>query len=193
MKRNTCLTMKILPMVIILFFLFIPQQVFAGKGKRSWGTERLVIDFGDSHYRGYIGNPVKLHLKRALRDQYPGLNIKNLNLRKVVLIGKTRVGMGRAQLRVGSEVTDMYRVSGHPRDFHYDNRRTFDRVRFRNPSYGSRGPWQLYLRGDFKVRKVVLIVENERMYRDDRDYNGSPYSSYNHRSQDGRIQFNVRW
>ena len=121
------------------------------------------------------------------------MNIRDLHLRKVVLVGKTKGGRGHAQLRVGSHTTDMYRVQGHPRDFHYDDRSTFDKVRFYNPSYGSRGPWQLFLRGKFKVRKVVLIVEKERRYRDDRGYHDWPYSSYSSRSHDGRFEFNMRW
>lgn len=205
MKMNISFILKFLSVMLLLCFFAIPHQALAGKGKRHGGMDRLVIDFGDSHYRGYRGEPVILHLKKALRDQYPGLNIRDLRLNKVMFVGKTRGGRGMAQLRVGSDYTNFYRVAGHPRDFQYDTRHTFDRVRFYNPSYGSRGPWQLHLQGNFKVRKVVLVVEKKRRHREHwgtwswpyGDYSSHPHghghSHYRGRSHDGRFDVNIRW
>jgi len=77
-------------------------------------------------------------------------------------VAKSKQGRGGAGLRVGKRATDMQGVGGRPSSFHNNHRSSFDRVKFCNPSHGSRGPWQLGLRGNFIVRKVVLIVDNHR-------------------------------
>ena len=64
MKQNTNSIVKIISVALFFCFLLIPQHALADKGKYHHGKERLVIDFGDSFYRGYRGEPVTLHLKR---------------------------------------------------------------------------------------------------------------------------------
>lgn len=130
-----------------------------------WGMasqERFVLDFNDSHIRSHKGEGATIFLKKSLKGQYPWVQVSDLKLKKVVLMAKSKKGRGGAGLRVGKWATDMYEVGGNPRSFHDNDRYSFDRVKFRNPSHGSRGPWQIELRGNFIVRKVVLIVDNHR-------------------------------
>ena len=161
-------------MIMVLLLLLFPLQAAAGNGKAE--RERFVLDFGDSHFRG---NPT-LFLKRELLNQYPGINIADYRLRRVVLVAKTKAGHGSAQLRVGPELSPQYRVNGAPRSFHSYHPESFDRIRIRNPFYDSWGPWQLFLQGNFKVRKIVLVVE--KRYHE--HYGYYPYQ---------RFQFNMRW
>lgn len=161
-------------MIMVLLLLLFPLQAAAGKGKAD--RERFVLDFGDSHFRG---NPT-LFLKRELLNQYPGINIADYRLRRVVLVAKTKAGYGSAQLRVGPELSPQYRVNGAPRSFHSYHPESFDRIRIRNPFHDSWGPWQLFLQGNFKVRKIVLVVE--KRYQE--HYGYYPYQ---------RFHFNMRW
>lgn len=124
--------------------------------------EKFVIDFHDSHITGYGGDEATLYLKRSLKKQYPWVDVDRLDLKKVILVAKTRHGHGSASLRVGKWSTDMYRVEGNPRRFHDSGHRSFEKLRLSNPSNGSRGPWQIDLRGNFVVRKVVLVVDHHR-------------------------------
>jgi len=141
---------------VILFFLFaLPLNVMAAK-------DRFVLDFQDCYMNGTKGEPASLYLKKALRQQYPGVDVTDFRLLKVVLLAKTKKGKGTAQLRVGPEVSDFHRVDGHPRVFNHNKRNTFDKVSIVSPYHNSRGPWQLNLRGKFKVRKVVLVVEERK-------------------------------
>jgi hypothetical protein len=142
----------------LLLLLLFPLQAMAG-------TDRLVLDFGDGHFRSGRGYSSTLFLKKALLEQYPGINISDYRLRKVVVVAKSKIGRGDVQLRVGPEVTDRYRVAGDPRGFYSDHPRSFDRVRIHNPFADSWGPWQLLLNGNFKVRKVVLVVEQRHPRR----------------------------
>lgn len=163
-------------LIVLVLLLFSPLQAAAGKGKAD--RERFVLDFGDSHFRG---NPT-LFLKRELLNQYPGINISDYRLRRVVLVAKTKKGQGSAQLRVGPELSPQYRVDGLPRAFHSHHPESFDRIRIRNPFRDSWGPWQLFLQGNFKVRKVVLVLERRHYAQ-----YGYGYSPYHH------FQFKMRW
>lgn len=146
-----------------VFFLTILAPGMAGK---AWAAkDRFVLEYNDSHIRSHRGEPATLFLKKALRDQYPWVDVDDLELRRVVLIAKSRHGRGEAQLRVGHRMTDMYQVDGGSGRFHDDRRNTFDRIHFSNPSYDSNGPWQIDMLGNFIVNKVVLEVDN-RQHRD---------------------------
>ncbi len=127
--------------------------------------DRIVLEFEDRHIRSNRGEWETLHLKRMLREQYPWVEVDNLDLRRVVLIAKSRHGRGEAQLRVGNRTTEVQPVPGHPGEFRDDRRYTFDRVNFSNPSHGSNGPWQLDLQGNLIVRKVVLEVVDRPHHR----------------------------
>lgn len=139
--------------VLILFC--IPAWVMASQ-------ERFVLDFNESHIRSHRGEEATIFLKKTLKDQYPGVQVSDLKLKQVVLVAKSKWGRGGAGLRVGNWTTEMYEVGGRPRSFHDNGRYSFDRVTLWNPSHGSTGRWQLGLRGDFIVKKVVLVVDNHK-------------------------------
>jgi len=139
--------------VALLILLTLPMSAMASR-------ERYVIDFDDSHIRGYRGEKATIFLKKSLKAQYPWVRLADLELEKVVLVAKSKKGRGGAGLRVGRWTTDMYGVDGSPRQFHDNGRSTFDRVKFWNPSKNSNGPWQLEVKGNLIVRKVVLMVRD---------------------------------
>ena len=143
-----------------VFFLTILGPGMAGK---AWAAkDRFVLEYNDSHIRSHRGEPATLFLKKALREQYPWVDVDDIELRRVVLIAKSRQGRGEAQLRVGHRMTDMYQVDGGSGRFRDDRRSTFDRIHFSNPSYDSNGPWQIDMLGNFVVNKVVLEVDNRQ-------------------------------
>ena len=154
-RKNRKLSILRSLLFAILMLFCIPAWVMASQ-------ERFVLDFNDSHIRGHKGEAATIYLKRSLKEQYPWVQVSDLELKKVVLVAKSKKGRGGAGLRVGKWATDMCEVGGSPRVFRDNRKNSFDRVKFRNPSHNSRGPWQLGLRGNFIVRKVVLIVDNHR-------------------------------
>ncbi len=99
-------------------------------------------------------------LKNTLKDQYPGVNISDLTLRRIFLVAKSKKGKGKARLRVGAEVSGVHRVDGHSRVYRDGHRASYDSIRIENPAHDSLGAWKILLEGKFKVRKVVLIIEN---------------------------------
>ena len=124
--------------------------------------ERYVLDFNDVQIRGNGCEPATIFLRKAFREQYPWVELADMDLRKVVLVAKSKRGKGGAQLRVGEWLTENYTVAGRSVDFRDRRKITFDKVQFHNPSPGSHGAWQIDLRGNFIVRKVVLELENYR-------------------------------
>ncbi len=154
--KSTRLCLPLLVAVLLIFF--VPINVMAAR-------ERFVLDFDDSQIRGHRGEAATIFLKKSLKSQYPWLNLSDKDLHKVVLVAKSKRGQGGASLRVGDRVTGLYEVEGRPRTFRDYRRYTFDRVHFNNPSPDSRGPWQIDLKGNFIVRKVVLVMEDRSWHR----------------------------
>lgn len=154
-KMTVIAKLTVTSVLLIMVSLASPLTVKAAR-------ERYVIEFDDAHIRSQKGEPATIFLKKAFRQQYPWVELTDMDLRRVVLVAKSRKGNGGAQLRVGEWFTDSYAVAGRPIDFRDQRKITFDRVRFYNPSSSSRGPWQIDLQGNFIVRKVVLEMDNYR-------------------------------
>lgn len=183
--------------VLMIVLFSIPVTASARKGRPMAEQEKFVLDFGNSYYHGVKGDGSTLYLKKALKRQYPGIDISDYRLDEIVLVAKTKFGKGNAQLRVGPGLTGLYRVAGRPRDFNSNGKHSFDRVRIDSPFHDSWGPWQLNLQGIFKVRKVVLLLEK----RNSHHYGWAPNHSPNKPSpqyrerflHDGRLYFNMKW
>lgn len=143
-------------------FLLLALMAFASPFTVQAARQRYVLDFYDVQISGNKGEPATIFLRKAFRDQYPWVELADMDLRKVVLVAKSKRGRGGAQLRVGEWLTENYAVAGRPVDFRDRRKITFDRVQFHNPSSSSHGAWQIDLRGNFIVRKVVLELENHR-------------------------------
>ncbi len=198
---------KISLLLMLAVFFLHPMNAVAMKNRPIEKKDRFVLHFDDSLFHGHNGNGTTLYLKKALRDQYPGINVTDYRLRKVILVAKSKKGRGRAQLRVGPELTDLYRVDGYSRNFHRDHKKSFDRVAIDTPYYDSRGPWQLFLRGKFKIRKIVLVVDRKerhhygwtshewpRRHEHGWSSNMPPnHHEYNHGLYEGRFYSNMRW
>ena len=144
---------------ILCIAVFFMTLLAPGAGTALAARDRLVLELHDRLVRSHRGQWETLHLKRILREQYPWVKVDDLDLRRVVLIAKSRHGRGDALLRVGHRVMESHSVYGRSGRFR-DDRRHFDQVDFGNLSFGSGGPWQIDLRGDFIVRKVVLEVDD---------------------------------
>jgi len=162
--KKTGFALPVLALALMIFL--VPINAMASR-------DRYVVDFDDSNIRGHKGQAATIFLKKSFKDQYPWVDLSNVDIRKVVLVAKSKKGRGGAQLRVGNRVTDMYQVAGSPHSFRDDRRYTFDRIHFRNPSGNSRGPWQIDLIGNLIVRKVVLEVDDRTWRR--------PHKRWNHR------------
>jgi len=145
-------------LLALLMIFLVPFKAMAS-------SQRYVLEFNDSQVRGHQGQQATLLLKRSLKQQYPQAEISNMELRRVVLVAKSKMGRGGAQLRVGNRTTPIFTVDGNPRSFNKKQSRSFDRIGFRNPSNNSRGAWQVNLNGNLIVRKVIVDVEDHSWAR----------------------------
>lgn len=157
-KSTKRIVLRIFLLAVVLVNIVAPFNAMAA-------NQRFVLDFEDSRIRGYRGEAATIYLKKSFKNQYPWVDVSDKELRRVVLVAKSKRGRGGALLRVGDRMTDMYKIEGRARDFNDYRRYTFDRVHFSNPSPGSRGPWQMDLRGNFVVRKVVLEMDDRPRHR----------------------------
>lgn len=164
----------------VLLMLFIscslfPRALYANQ-------ERLVLKYHDSHFQGGRGNPARVNVKEALRSQFPGLRVKKLSLKKVIVMAKSRHGRGTVSLGVGQQQTRSYQVGGTPHGFNNGGKQSFDKIMIANPSGGSHGQWNLFLHGNLVVRKVVVVAERHHFqgeqWRDDDRHPSSPHPGF---------------
>lgn len=109
----------------------------------------------NQHLRGFN----VIALKKELKMQYPGVAVRDLNIKAVRVVAKSK--MGRAQVTLISGQTASYpeTIGGTPQDFHINAGYTFDKIRIQNPQApGMKGKLQLELQGNIKVKRVVIIA-----------------------------------
>ncbi len=141
--------------MVVLLSLLMSVGALAQRGMGD--RERLVLEMND-HLKGF--NILKL--KQELKYQYPGISPRNLELNAVKLVAKSKGGKGKATLIVGQNASRTQTIGGHPADFHHPSAYTFSKLRLQNPSYDSKGKWQIELQGNIKIKRVVLIVKMSR-------------------------------
>ncbi len=115
---------------------------------------RLELNFHGREYRGQN----TLFLKREIMSQL-GMHPQGLNLKSVILVAKSRMGHGKAQLSVGGFSERMIR--GRTFDFDRNEDWTYDQVQFMVRGRDQMAPWQLQLQGQIRVKKVILIVDED--------------------------------
>ncbi|MBT3236625.1 MAG: hypothetical protein HN353_11780 [Bdellovibrionales bacterium] len=118
------------------------------------GRERVQLSFGGQQFRGQQ----TIKLRQKLRQQH-GIVSQGRQLVAAVVVGKSKHGMGTVKLKVGGALSYAQTLDGYPSEFNRGG--NFYRVRIQNPqSYNSQGVWQLKLKGNIKIKKVVLILED---------------------------------
>jgi len=155
LEKSYLLNLVALFGILVISICLLPNFAFAGR-------ERIALDFDDRHYQARNDKTATLFLKRELRRQYPWLKVKNFELRKVVLVAKSKRGHGRAQFLVGNNASHPERINGLPDQYHDNRGYSFDRVQFRNPSKASEGRWQIDLQGNLVVRRVILVLDDHK-------------------------------
>lgn len=123
-------------------------------------TQKVELQFGDRHLQGEN----TIFLKQDLKDQFPGLKLNRLSLDKIRVVAKSKQGQGKAKLQVGNEETFIYQIGGDPGSFSSSLPASFDRVDINRPGYDSEGVWQLHLKGNIVLRKVVVFFEEESSF-----------------------------
>ncbi len=123
---------------------------------------QLVIKMFDQHLQGEN----TIGLKREIKEQFPKIDLKKFTLDSVVLVAKSRKGAGKARLEVDSTQSFIHQIDGTPRDFLDSDAYTFDRILIHNPAYSSRGQWQLHVKGNLKIRKVVVNLNRTSVFDD---------------------------
>lgn len=129
-----------------------------GPGRGGMGPGR-----GGPGGMGPMGG-AELKLKMLAKQQNPYLDLRDLKLEEVILVAKSRMGMGNASLIVGGVKGYEQNIPGHPQDFYDNGRYTYTRVKLENPNYRdqSQGVWQIDLKGNIKVKRIILKVKEKR-------------------------------
>ena len=103
-------------------------------------------------------------LKKELKMQYPGVAVRDLKIKAVRVVAKSKNGKGQVTLISGQSASYPETIGGNPYDFHTNAPNTFDKIRIQNPqSPRMKGKLQLELQGNIKVKKVVIIASQMGM------------------------------
>lgn len=157
MKKN------LTSLIVVLMALVVSIDVLARPNIR-----RVRLEYYGQQFRSRDGQDT-LYLKRKFRRQKPRLAQRLLGngskLKGVIFIAKTKHGRGMASLKVGRQQSYQERIDGHPGDFFSNDPYTYFRTRFENPNYNynSQGVWQVKMRGNFKVKAVVLLIKTRNV------------------------------
>jgi hypothetical protein len=103
-----------------------------------------------------------IFLKQELKKQFPRLNVAKWDLKRVVLVAKSKKGQGKAYLQVGRFDSRVEFIDGNRHDF--QDRGYFHRIPFEAPRK-DKGNWQIHLKGNVKVKKVVVVAQKNQPKR----------------------------
>lgn len=115
----------------------------------------VVIPMYGQHSQGHS----TLKLKQLIKSQRPNMDLSQMELKKVTLMAKSRMGRGQATLVTGQSASYPANVYGNSRGFHSSAPRTFSQVVLQNTNGMSQGRWQVELKGNIKVQEVVVTLK----------------------------------
>lgn len=114
-----------------------------------------------------------LALKRLIKQQNPNLQLADMELKKVVLVAKSRAGRAQAVLVTGhseSYPTTIFQGYG---SFRSNAAHTYNEVQLLPNAYNNgMGKWQIKLRGNVKVHSVKVVMKNKYNNGNDRRRGG---------------------
>jgi len=123
--------------------------------RRPAPVKKLEVTFNRN--RIYNNNSV-LKLKTALQNQHR-INLDRFKIQGVTLVAKSKQGNARAKLVVGNATSRIKKIAGNPRKFRKSG--NFDHISFQNPKRNSKGNWQVHLKGNVKVKKVIVKLKRK--------------------------------
>lgn len=118
------------------------------------GQQRIQLHI-QQHLKGL--NIIKI--KKEIKMQHPGINIQTLKIKAVKVVAKSKMGRGQATLLVGQSASYPQTIMGNPRTFDYGGPHSFAKLMIQNPSRSSQGRVQLELKGNIKLKKIVVIAK----------------------------------
>lgn len=125
------------------------------------GIQEVQLQFGDQQFRGSLN---LIDLKRAIRDQRPGLNLHRAQLLSVKVIAKSRAGQAQASLLINGQNRMSQTVPGNRRDWELPYRQTFHHLTLVPVAINHRpvtqGDWAIQFNGNVKLRRIVVTLED---------------------------------
>lgn len=161
--------MKVIFMAAALVLSVCSSVSFAQRGSIGRGDPDFDNDLGGAgrvrlelmlRDQEFISNQMEdtVPLKALINQQYGRVDLKNYHLKRVAVFAKSRAGQGRISLVTGQDESLAQRIDGNPRDYRVDGR-FYNRYVFTAPGLETRGVWQLKLRGNIKIDRIVVVVQ----------------------------------
>ena len=140
--------------LITLITVVASLSAFAQRGQ----NRRFEIPMYGEQFKGQN----TIYIKQELKKQFPRLKIAKWDLKRVVLVAKSKKGQGKAYLQVGRFDSRTEFIDGNRFDF--QDRGYFHRIPFEAPRRDN-GKWQIHLKGNVKVKKIVVVAKKDQPAR----------------------------
>ena len=137
--------------LIAAITIFTSLTAFAQGGQKR----RFEIPMHGKKFQGQS----TIFLKQELKRQFPRLKIDRWDLKRVILVAKSKRGNGQAYLQVGRFDSRSEFIDGNRFDF--QERGSFHRIPFEAPRR-DQGKWQIHMQGKIKVKKVVVVAKKNQ-------------------------------
>lgn len=126
-------------------------------GANSSFAERFKINMHNKHLKGE--NVIKL--KQLIKSQHPGARLADQRINIVEVKAKSRGGNGKVKLLVNGFAQDSDTIDGRQYDFNDGHRSTFSKSILVSTS-SERGAWNLKLKGNIKLRNIIVTTSSVR-------------------------------
>jgi hypothetical protein len=148
-----------------------------GMGGSQGGMQKIVIKLYGEQFKGQN----TIFLKKEIKQLHPNMQLKKKQLMDVIIVAKSKHGRGKASLNVGGSMGPAEILDGDSWSFHDEERYTYSRVSLEKPSFSSQGKWQIKLRGNIKIKKIIVKVKKKMFARKKLvlDYDGEQFRGQN--------------
>ncbi len=118
-------------------------------------TKRIVLEFNNEQFK----QESVIHLKQEVKKLHPNLDFSQWDLKRVVLLSKSKKGNAEAFLKIGQYESAVESIPGNQFDF--DSNGDYHPVVFQSFSENDNGVWQIHMKGNIKVKRVNLVAEKK--------------------------------
>lgn len=133
---------------------------FPPPGQGQQQQLQVTINMNDQEYRGAQGETIPL--RQLIQRQRPQIQLNQFEIQSARVLAKSRAGRAQMSLIIGNRQADRVIVPGRPVDFDRPAGNTFTNLFLENTTGNSTGVWQLEVRGNVKVRQIVVSLREIR-------------------------------
>ena len=117
--------------------------------------KRITLKFNHEQFK----QESVIKLKREIKKLHPNMDFSKFDLKRVVLLAKSKKGKAEAYLKIGQYESAVESIDGNQFDF--SSNQGYSPVVFQSFSENDNGVWQIHMKGNIKVKRINLVAEKK--------------------------------